>query len=74
MISIGKQVRTMSPAGTMTTIYAVFKTAVYRHECGGLFSSLELAEQAARSLMGGEPDDVACNYPRAFARLNPNNQ
>lgn len=37
-------------------LYAVFKEAVYRHECGGIFSTLEKAENAAKDLRDGEPD------------------
>ena len=38
-------------------VYAVFKTGVYRHECGGVFSTIEAAEQAAERLISGERDD-----------------
>lgn len=37
-------------------LYAVFREAVYRHECGGIFSTQELAEASARQLACGEPD------------------
>lgn len=40
----------------MPTIYAVFRNGIYRHECGGLFSTLALASAAAVSLRDGEPD------------------
>ena len=29
----------------------------HRHECGGVFSTLELAKEAARCLLEGEPDN-----------------
>ena len=38
-------------------IYAVFKAGVYRHECGGLFSTEKNAIDAARILAQAEPDD-----------------
>ena len=38
-------------------VYAVFKEGVYRHECGGIFSTLELAKKSAKSLISGETDD-----------------
>lgn len=38
-------------------VYAVFKQGVYRHECGGVFSTPELACDAANSLINGERDD-----------------
>ena len=41
-------------------IYAVFKKGVYRHECGGLFSSPEKAIEAAKTLAHAEPDDYHC--------------
>lgn len=31
----------------MNKVYAVFKEGVYRHECGGIFSTLEKAKKAA---------------------------
>ena len=37
-------------------VYAVFKYAIYRHQCGGIFTSLDLATQAAISLRDGEID------------------
>lgn len=39
------------------TVFAVFKIAVYRHECGGIFTSKRLAVNAARKLRDGERDD-----------------
>jgi hypothetical protein len=39
------------------TVYAVFRYGVYRHECGGVFSTLELAKVAADQLIASEPDD-----------------
>lgn len=39
------------------TVYCVFKHGIYRHECGGVFQSLEFAVQAAKLLAQGEPDD-----------------
>lgn len=38
-------------------VFAVFKQGIYRHECGGVFSSLERATDAAKALMQGERDD-----------------
>lgn len=38
-------------------IYAVFKESVYRHECGGVYSTLEKACDAARMLIWQECDD-----------------
>lgn len=38
-------------------LFAVFKTAIYRHECGGIFSSLRKANAAAKKLITAEPDD-----------------
>jgi hypothetical protein len=37
--------------------WVVFKEGVYRQGCGGVFSTLELAAEAARKLIAGEPDD-----------------
>ncbi len=39
------------------TIYAVFREGVYRHECVGVFSSQEKAEDAARAVVAVERDD-----------------
>lgn len=41
----------------MATVFAVFKKGVYRHECGGIFSTIELATEAAHKLITGERDD-----------------
>ena len=41
----------------MTTVFAVFKNGVYRHECGGIFTTFELAKSAALALLRGERDD-----------------
>jgi len=38
-------------------LYVVFKVAVYRHECGGVFLTLDKARQAAEELREGEKDD-----------------
>lgn len=38
-------------------LFAVFKTGVFRHECGGIFSSQALAEVAAERLIKTEPDN-----------------
>ena len=38
-------------------VFAVFKVAVYRHECGGIFSTLDAARAAALSQIIGECDD-----------------
>lgn len=37
-------------------MYAVFRQAVYRHECGGIFDNQEDAIAAAQLLQQGEPD------------------
>ena len=39
------------------TVFAVFKHGVHRHECGGLFTSFELAKDAAVEFIKGERDD-----------------
>ncbi len=39
------------------TVWAVFKEGVYRHECGGIFTSLEKATAAAEQLAIAEKDD-----------------
>lgn len=39
-----------------TLVYAVFKEAAYRHECGGIFTDPGDAEAAAELLRDGEPD------------------
>lgn len=38
-------------------VYAVFKEGSYRHECGGIFTSLDAAKAAALKLITSEPDD-----------------
>ena len=38
-------------------LYSVFKTGVYRHECAGVFSTLDMAEAAAQRCIAGERDD-----------------
>lgn len=38
-------------------IYAVFRIGVYCQGCGGIFSTAEKAEDAAKALMNVEPDD-----------------
>lgn len=38
-------------------LFAVFKTGVYRHECGGVFSTLDAATDAAKRLLAGERDN-----------------
>ena len=38
-------------------LFLVFKEGVYRHECGGVFSTLEKAETAAKDFLSGEIDD-----------------
>ncbi len=30
-------------------VYAVFREGVYRHQCGGIFTSLEIAKHVARA-------------------------
>ena len=37
-------------------IFAVFKEGAYRHECGGIFSTLDKAKDAALVLITNEPD------------------
>ena len=37
-------------------VYAVFKSAVYRHECAGIFSSLAAAKECAKEFIIGERD------------------
>ncbi len=41
----------------MTEVFAVFRRGVYRHECGGVFTSYEAAYKAATDYLQGEPDD-----------------
>ena len=38
-------------------VYVVSKEAVYRHEMGGVFSTLEKAKEAAQAIAEGESDD-----------------
>lgn len=38
-------------------IFIVHKEGVYRHECGGVFSSLELAIAACKQIHTGDRDD-----------------
>jgi hypothetical protein len=38
-------------------LYLVFKQGVYRHECGGAFSSMDNAIAAAKKLIAGEHDE-----------------
>lgn len=38
-------------------VYAVFKTGVYRHECAGIFSTIDAADAAAERCISGERDD-----------------
>lgn len=38
------------------TVFAVFRGGVYRHECAGIFTTLELAKGAADRLALSEPD------------------
>lgn len=38
-------------------IYVVFRQGVFRHECGGIFSSLDAAEACAQQLIASEDDD-----------------
>ncbi len=45
------------PASGAGDLFAVFKTAVYRHECGGIFTTQAQAEEVARSQIESEPDD-----------------
>ena len=41
----------------MTELYIVFKYAVYRHECAGVYESLGAAIDAAKKLKELEEDD-----------------
>lgn len=38
-------------------VFAVFKEGIYRHECGGVFSTLAAATDAAKRLIAGEYDN-----------------
>jgi hypothetical protein len=38
-------------------LYAVFKTSVYRHECAGIFTTIEKAKDAAIKCLRGERDE-----------------
>lgn len=40
-----------------TQLFVVFRLGVYRHQCGGVFSTQDLAETAAKALLAGEKDD-----------------
>ena len=40
-----------------TPLYIVFREGVYRHECGGVYSTEALAIEAAIALIKGENDD-----------------
>lgn len=53
----------------MTTVFAVFKKGVYRHECGGIFTTFELAKGAAITLLRGECDDYH-NYEIIYFNLD----
>lgn len=37
-------------------LFAVFREGVYRHECGGIFSTVDSAVEAAVALITGECD------------------
>lgn len=50
-------------------LFAVFKEGVYRHECGGIFDSKDLAVKAAEKLRDGESDDY---HSYAIVPLNLN--
>ena len=41
----------------MGTVFAVFKQGVYRHECGGIFSTLDEAIKCARALAENDRDE-----------------
>jgi hypothetical protein len=43
--------------GQVVKLYVVIRTAVYRHEIGGVFSTEESAIKAANALIATEPDD-----------------
>lgn len=57
----------------MTTLYAVFREGVQRHECGGIFDTLDAAKSAARSLIVLEPDDYHsyCVVPFVLNETTP---
>jgi hypothetical protein len=38
-------------------LYAVFREGVQRHECGGIFDTLDAAKVAVRALIAEEDDD-----------------
>ena len=44
-------------AAKVRTVYAVFQEGVYRHQCGGIFTELKDAEEAALALIKAERDD-----------------
>lgn len=41
----------------MINVYAVFKSGIYRHECGGIFHSQEEAISAATHFANSDIDD-----------------
>lgn len=43
--------------GSSLKLFAVFKQGVYRQGCGGIFSTFDLALEAAKRLCAGERDD-----------------
>jgi hypothetical protein len=43
--------------GEVVRVYVVIRTAVYRHQIGGVFSTEENALETARALIATEPDD-----------------
>lgn len=38
-------------------VYAVFQSAVYRHSCGGIFSTLDASQRCADACAEGDGDD-----------------
>jgi hypothetical protein len=43
--------------GATMTVFVVFQEGVYRHDCGGVFTSLELAKAAADQRKAAERDN-----------------
>lgn len=56
--------------GTVTA-YAVFRQGVYRHECGGIFSTEALAQATANALAGGDVDGYHTYEVVPFAMDEP---
>jgi hypothetical protein len=41
-------------------LFAVFKQGVYRHECGGIYDSIELAKKSANTFCESDYDSYHC--------------